>query len=223
MLKIGHRGAAGHVMENSLASIRHALGLEVDMVEFDVRTTHDGEVVVFHDALLDRVTNSKGWLKDWSLAELNQQVRLNQVDEPIPTLEAVCELLKHESVLLYLEIKETCMEDRVLAIALKHLPPQRIYIAAFNHNVIFNTKQSHPEIKTIANMEAQPVNLPAIWEASDCDCLGLGLSTVNQELVHQAQQAGRKVFVWTVNHPAEIAAVRSLGVDGMVSNYPDRL
>lgn len=84
MLVIGHRGAAGHATENTLRSFQAGIDLGVDIVEADVQATRDGQLVVFHDKLLDRLTNASGYVWDYDYAQLCSQVRV-AADERIPS------------------------------------------------------------------------------------------------------------------------------------------
>ncbi|MEM3426627.1 MAG: glycerophosphodiester phosphodiesterase family protein, partial [Thermoproteota archaeon] len=91
VLKIGHRGARFYEPENTLRSFRKALELGVDAVELDVRRTRDGELVVIHDAEVDRTTNGKGLVRELTLEEIR---RLDAgKGEKIPTLEEALDFL----------------------------------------------------------------------------------------------------------------------------------
>ncbi len=102
VLRIGHRGAAGHAPENTLDSFRKAVELECDMTELDVHVCASGEVVVIHDETLDRTTDGKGQVSDHKLSELKQLDAGN--GEEIPTLAEVLMLLK-DKVMLNIELK----------------------------------------------------------------------------------------------------------------------
>jgi len=102
VLRIGHRGAAGHAPENTLASFRKAIELGLDMTELDVHVCASGELVVIHDENVDRTTNSKGWVSKLSLTELK---RLDAgAGETVPTLAEVLDLLK-DRIMLNIELK----------------------------------------------------------------------------------------------------------------------
>lgn len=87
ILKIGHRGAMGYVAENTIESIKKALEFKVDGIEIDVHKCKSGELVVFHDFTLDRMTNGTGEISQYSLLEL-KKLKVNDEYE-IPTFEEV--------------------------------------------------------------------------------------------------------------------------------------
>ena len=97
MLKIGHRGAKGHVAENTLASFQKALDLKVDGIELDVHLSSDGTVMVIHDETIDRTTSGKGFVKDFLSLELNKL--------EIPTLTDVLDLIA-KKCFVNIEIKD---------------------------------------------------------------------------------------------------------------------
>jgi glycerophosphoryl diester phosphodiesterase len=99
---IGHRGAMGHIMENTLPSVQKALDLKVDWIEIDVFVCKTGELVVFHDEILDSLSTSSGKIEDLTLAEI-KKVELNG-GYSIPTLKEVIELI-NQKVPLNIELK----------------------------------------------------------------------------------------------------------------------
>ena len=101
---IGHRGAAHYEKENTLASFEKAIALGVDGIELDVRITRDGKVAVIHDAKVNRTTNKKGYVKDYSLEELGRM--------GVPSLQNVIDLIKGTKIVLFVEIKDEGMEER---------------------------------------------------------------------------------------------------------------
>ncbi len=113
MLKIGHRGARAYEPENTLRSFTKAIELGVDAVELDARRTREGEVVVIHDAKVDKTTNGKGLVSDLTLNEIKQLV--TDKGERIPTLEEALDLLD-KKVKIVIELKETGLEKKVLGL-----------------------------------------------------------------------------------------------------------
>src|SRR5438034_11529438 len=98
MLRIGHRGAAGHAPENTLLSLRKAVELGVDIVEFDVQRTRDGELVLLHDKRVDRTTDGKGYVRDFSFQELR---RLDAgLGQRIPTLREAIDAVRGSAQLM---------------------------------------------------------------------------------------------------------------------------
>ena len=111
ILNIGHRGARGHIAENTLESIQKAIDLNVDGVEIDVFRCASGEIVVFHDKELSRLTNSNGFIEDITLDSLNHI--LVEGKYKIPTLEEVLELINGD-ILLNVELKGKIRQSLLL-------------------------------------------------------------------------------------------------------------
>ena len=111
MLKIGHRGARAYEPENTVSSYKKALELGVDAVELDVRRTKDGEIIVIHDAEVDRTTNGKGLVSQLTLKEIKQFN--TEKDQKIPTLEEALDFLD-KKVKVLIELKETGFEEKTL-------------------------------------------------------------------------------------------------------------
>ena len=103
-LIIGHRGARGHVAENTIPSIEKALALGVDGIEIDIFKCATGELVVFHDKTLEKLTNATGYIEELSLDSIQKITVLNQA--PIPTLSEVLDIVNGKA-LLNIELKGT--------------------------------------------------------------------------------------------------------------------
>ncbi|MCK5698787.1 MAG: hypothetical protein KAH93_02995, partial [Candidatus Aenigmarchaeota archaeon] len=110
----GHRGCAGLEPENTLRSFRKAVSLGVDLIEFDIRRTKDNHLVVIHDDTVDRTTNSKGYVKDYTLKDIKKLDAGK--GEKIMTLQEVIDFLKNESPLMTIEIKEPDTLQEVLSV-----------------------------------------------------------------------------------------------------------
>ena len=115
MLKIGHRGAKGYVAENTLASFAKAVELKVDAIELDVHVSSDGEIMVIHDATINRTTSKSGFVSDYSASELKQL--------EIPTLEEVI-LFVNRRCIINIEIKEVSATPKVLQLIEKSVNEQ---------------------------------------------------------------------------------------------------
>ncbi len=225
MWRIGHRGACGYAPENTLASMRKAIELGVDGFEFDIQLSKDNIPVVIHDATLERTTNGKGLVCDYTFQELQQLDAGN--GEKIPSLKEVIEEFAYKTH-LFIELKAENSVKPVMEL-LKHsvetmnLSYERFFICSFNHQQIAEARSLIPEIRTCALLVGIPVTLAQIAVEAGAYSLNPAIHHVNQALIDDAQKRGLKVMVWTVNEPMEIAHARSLKVDGIISNYPDRI
>jgi glycerophosphoryl diester phosphodiesterase len=220
-LRIGHRGAAGHAPGNTLASIAAALRIGVDLVELDVQRTQDGHLIVLHDWLLQRSTTGRGMVSEHSLAEV-RRLRTAPGDAPIPSLSEALNLVSGQAGLM-LEIKTAGLAEdvyRSVGEAQFHGP---VYYASFLHAEIRRIRSLDAAAKTIALLEGAPVDLTAFALQAGATHAGIALDSLSPQFVLTLHAAGVEVLAWTADDPEEIAFARRCGVDGIISNYPERL
>ena len=222
MLVIGHRGAAGHALENTIESITCAIRMGVDYIEIDVQPTRDGRLVVFHDRTLRRLTGLHGYVRDYTFLELREKADLSN-RQKIPSFEEVCDLVAKTNVGLYVEIKRAGIESSILKTLCKYFDISSCLIGSFHHRSILNLKQIDPTVKTIALMEGVPVATRNIVRDAQCDYLGLGIGSLDEQQIREVRSEGCGVIVWTVDEVDELPLLCELGVDGVVSNFPDKI
>ena len=218
-LKIGHRGAAGHAPENTISAIKKGIQLGVDFVEFDVRQTSDRTFVLFHDRTLARLGKSEP-VRDLPWSRM-QNLDLNS-GHRIPTLrDALTEISGTTGVMIELKDERTG-EDVCQVIEDMGFRGPVIY-ASFWHEDLVAIRRKRPSAQTLALIEAVPVNVTAFAEEARVTHVGLALDCVNEAYVSALQRKGLAVFVYTVDEPADIQWLAAIGVEGIVSNFPDRL
>ncbi|MEQ8785029.1 MAG: glycerophosphodiester phosphodiesterase family protein [Pirellulaceae bacterium] len=220
-LCIGHRGAMGHEPENTLRSIRKGIELGATWIEIDVQRVEE-QLVVFHDERLDRTTNGRGLLAEQSFAELRKLDAGR--GERIPTLEEVFETIG-ERVGLNIELKgpETA-EPTVRRIhARDDFDYKRLLVSSFDIPQLRRVHELDAEIP-LAGLYSRP-SKEALRTATALGFLAINVSLrhVTSEFVKAAHEQGLQVLVYTVNEPDDIARMMSLGVDGVFSDYPDRV
>ena len=206
-LRIGHRGAAGHAPENTLISIETALSFGVDVVEIDVHRSRDGQLIVMHDERVDRTTNGAGYIRE-----------LERTQIAAPTLPEVLAAVNGRAALM-IEMKVRGIADEVVSQTGAH----PVYYASFLHSELLRIRDLAPHAKTIALLEGVPVSPTAFALDARATHAGIGFDSVEQNSVDALHATGIAVFTWTVNDPCDIAHAVSLGVDGIISNFPDRL
>lgn len=218
LLRIGHRGAAGHAPENTLASFERAIQFGVDFVEFDVRRSEDGALVLVHDRTVDRTTNGKG-----CVAFLPLRI-LRKLDagrgEHIPLLEEAFNCLNGRAgAMIELKVKGIAAEVCAAVKAAHFQGP--IMVASFFHEELWTVRQLMTEALTVSLYKASYFHSPSI----DTQPMhaGLALKSVPHLSVETLRGHHPKVFIYTVDAPEDIERVKRLGVDGIISNFPDRL
>jgi glycerophosphoryl diester phosphodiesterase len=228
-LRIGHRGACGHAPENTLASMRKALEFGVDGFEFDIQLSKDGIPVVIHDSTLERTTNGKGLVSDHTLAELQQFDAGG--GERIPSLRDVLDFMDAQQATtcrLLVELKAENSAEPVIAILREYVQQRgwswsRFLLCSFNHHQMLRARELEPALDTAALLVCIPISLAQLATEANCTYINPPLDHVNDALLRDARARGLKVMLWTVNKPDAIARAKALGVDGIISDFPDRL
>lgn len=224
-LVIGHRGAMGHETENTIASIEKAMELDVDMIEIDVFTIKSGETVVFHDETLDRLTNASGKIEDLSYLELQKVI----VDggHRIPVLQDVLKAIKHK-VKLNIELKGSGTADRVNSIINSYIKEkgwktEDFLISSFKWDELKAMRALNAAIP-IAILTGKDLDgAISIAKELNAEAINPNYKMLNAENNLKIQEAGFKIYTWTVNEPEDIMAMKRLDVDGIITNYPERV
>jgi glycerophosphoryl diester phosphodiesterase len=225
MLKIGHRGAKAHVTENTLASFVKALQMGVNGLELDVHVCATGELVVLHDFTVDRVTNGSGEVHKMPLAELKALVVTG--GHTIPTLDEVFDVVGQQCM-VNIEMKGRHTAQPVSDfieryVAEKGYMYEGLLVSSFQREELQNMSRINPNVHLGILTQA---SVTQAWEWADefnAKALHPHFSLLTESNVTKAQQAGYKIYTWTVNEPEDIARVKALGVDGIISDYPERL
>lgn len=224
MLRLGHRGACGHAPENTLLSIQKALDFGVDGFEFDIQLSKDGQPMVIHDDTLERTTNGTGKVADYTLAQL-QQFDAGQ-GQIIPSLQDVITFVNRRCR-LFIELKAEHSEIPVIEHINQAIQDDwsydQFYLCSFDHPQLFAARKLNPSINTCALFAGIPVQLAQLaLDAGTCS-INPCIHHISQALVDDAHRKNLKVFSWTVNLPAHIEKAKQMGIDGIFSDYPDRL
>jgi glycerophosphoryl diester phosphodiesterase len=223
MLCIGHRGAMGHEPENTLLSIHKAIALGVDAIEIDVHNL-DHNLVVIHDRDLARTTNGSGYL------EHNSFAYVRSLDagkgEQVPTLEEVFETVDRQ-VIINIELKGSNTAKLVISLIQTYIKAGWSYtdfvVSSFDHDQLHQVKKICPEIITGMLIYGLPWQYLASAQEIQASLLIPNLDYVNSKMIESAHQQGLQVWVYTVNQPDDLKLMRALGVDGIFTNYPERV
>jgi glycerophosphoryl diester phosphodiesterase len=244
---IAHRGGAGLWPENTLLAFEHALELGADMLEFDVRATRDGHLVVVHDATVDRTTDGSGRVAEMTLEQvraLDAAYRWSPLggaaspyrgqDIRIPLLEEVLGRFPDAATTIELKVGGAAVIEGACA-ALGRNPGGARIVASFDAATLREFRRRCPGVPTsAAAAEARefltfanvaPRHLP---RSTDYRLLQLPptygpLRVLTRRLVAAAGARGLAVHAWTINEPAEMRRLVDLGVDGILTDRPDLL
>lgn len=222
---IAHRGYSSQFPENTLISFEGAVDIGADMIELDVQLSKDGAIMVYHDGDLSRM-GLDGSVADYSYEELcaidvGSAFGGEYAGERMPILPEVLELIKDTDLGIYLELKDIGevqgFEETVLAAVDSYAMTDRCVFASFNYQYLQHLKELNPQVYTLYNISVYDATLPYQFEA---EYYGLNVRNITQEVVDAIHSGGRKAYVWTVDKPGDIAAMRVMGVDGIVTNCP---
>jgi glycerophosphoryl diester phosphodiesterase len=220
ILRIGHRGAAGHAPENTIAAIRKGICLGVDLVELDVQCTQDGRLVVMHDKLVDRTTDGIGLVSDMAWDKL--QLLNAGLGEGVPCVEeALAAANGHVGVIL--EAKTPGIGPAIHGAVGTSGFSGRVIYASFLHAEILAIRKLDPLATTMALMECVPLSGAAFARDANATLVGLSLDSATDEFIARLHDASLEVLLYTVNDPRLIERAIDLGADGVISDYPERV
>lgn len=232
---IGHRGACAHAPENTLASIRKAAALGARWVEFDVRLTREGDLVLMHDDDVKRTTNGRGKVRDLAIGEL-QGLDAGAwfggafAGERVPTLVETIALLGELNLGANIEIKTEAPEAHATAEALcrildAHWPPAKapplvssFYPAALE--AMRDVAERWPRGLLLQELKG---DWRALLERLAASTLNLDHRPLDAGKVAVARQAGRPILCYTVNDPARARQLFAWGVTAVFTDRPDAL
>ncbi|RRQ50431.1 glycerophosphodiester phosphodiesterase [Maribacter algicola] len=224
-LVIGHRGAMGHETENTLASVQKAMDLGVDMIEIDVFKIQSGEIVVFHDETVDRLTNGPGKIEEYNIFDLSKL--LVNGGHKIPMLQDVLKLIDNK-VALNIELKGDDTADKVNHIMNYYIEKQgwsteNFIISSFKWDELREMRKLNPNVQLAVLTEENPVDAIPVAKELNAVAINPYFKNLDLEIANQIREAGLKIYVWTVNEDFDIDAMKKIGVDGIITNYPERV
>lgn len=227
-----HRGASAYAPENTIPAFRQAIQIGADGIEFDVQRTADGHLVVIHDETINRTSNGFGKVVDLTLEQLrlcnfiNGFVGYTKVQ--IPTLREVLELLQPTGLVINIELKNTVelypgMENDALTLVQEAGLVDRVVFSSFNHFSLANLRHLIPA-ERLALLYSEGLYDPWKYAAS----FGARHLNPNYHALQQpnymwlCHEAGIGVNAWTVDKDDDIRWLAALGVDAIITNFPDR-
>jgi glycerophosphoryl diester phosphodiesterase len=231
MLLIAHRGASGHAPENTLAAFKKAVTLGATFIETDLQLTRDARLVAIHDETVNRTTNGKGAVHDMTLADLRRLdagswFGSEYAGERVPTLEEILGFAKKYDVVFYLEMKPggSWGGEHALISALRESGEiARTVVISFDASILSTVRKIEPTLMTALLYDGQ-LEKP-LDQALEVGARQLAIrgDLVSPWLLTAARKKDLQVVCWTINHSAHMRLLMAAGVDGIMSDYPDRL
>ena len=228
-----HRGASGYAPENTLTAIKKAIEMKADGIEIDIQLTKDGKIVVIHDWKVDRTTTGRGYVYELNFdyirsLDAGEWYTKDFVGEVVPTLEEVLEILPKD-MMLNIEIKDIArrhsnIEEKMLEV-LKKYPEKldNIIISSFHHDKIKRLQELEPKLKLALLTGSEFIEIEKYLSVNDLNSYSYHpeKNFISRETVKTLHEKGIKVFVWTVNKEEDLEYLISIGIDGIITNYPD--
>ena len=242
-LTIAHRGASGYAPENTLSAFRLAVRMKSDFIELDLQLTKDGEIIIMHDGSVNRTTNGKGEIRrltlsdvqtldagSWFNSEYPMYAREEYTREKVPSLREVFETFGNRTGYL-LETKSPAdnpgLEEKTWALVEQFGLADRVAFQSFSRKSLKKLRKLAPNVQlyqllwynhpsTISRAKLKEIKKYA-------NGIGVTYNKINEDYVRKAKAAGLSVIPYTINEPSDMDTTASWGVDGIHTDYPDRL
>lgn len=223
-LNIGHRGAMGHVLENTLPSIQKALDFGVDMIEIDVFVCKTGELVVFHDETLDRLSDFDFQIEDLTLNEIKSITLKGGYN--IPTLSEVIDLI-NQKVPLNIELKGNSTAIATFNLLDKYykngFKNEHFIISSFKWDELEIFRKLDSSIDIAVLTEDNPIDAISFAESINAVSINPWFKNLTKSDVDVLKSKGFNVYAYTVNENEDIKTMMDWGVDGVFTNFPERV
>ncbi|MHA1124952.1 MAG: glycerophosphodiester phosphodiesterase [Candidatus Heimdallarchaeota archaeon] len=215
-LIFGHRGSSIREPENTMRALQAAIQEGADGVEFDVRITKDREIVIIHDAMINRTSNGRGKVKKFNYSEL-LEFDFGK-GEKILLLKDVLKKYGNK-YWINIEIKETGFESEIVEMLRELKITEKVVISSFKKSALIIITKLTTDIP-LAYLFNKPINNFTKLQKLKFTSIHPGKLFVNKQLMQAANKANLKVRVWTVDNFKEAKRLAKLGVDGIITNDP---
>jgi glycerophosphoryl diester phosphodiesterase len=226
-----HRGASAYAPENTLEAYELAAKQKADGIELDIQLTKDGELVVIHDETVNRVSDHKGPVADYTLKDL-KKINVNKKflkykKAAVPTLEEVYQLVKPTELTVNVELKTSVnfypgIEEKALEVAAKCGMEDRVIYSSFNHYSLLRLKKLSKEAKTGILISDIIVDAPDYAANLGFDAIHPSLNILQvPDFVQNCRENNIAIHPWTVNEEIHMKMMLESGVNAIITNKPD--
>ena len=226
-LSIGHRGAKGYVAENTYESISKAIQLGVDGIEIDVFKCASGELVLFHDKDLKELTGESGLIENLTIKELEQF--LVQGKYKIPTLKDVLTRIE-KPLFVNIELKglNTAQATSKIIADISRSTSwslEHFIVSSFNWDELelFRSIDKNTSVGVLVSKSMSINEAIEFGKKINAQAIHPNFKLLNDKAVKKIKNNGFKIYTWTVNNEDDINFMKKLEVDGIISDYPDRI
>ena len=226
-LSIGHRGAKGYVAENTYESISKAIELGVDGIEIDVFKCASGELVLFHDKNLKELTGESGLIENLTIKELEQFLVLGKYK--IPTLKDVLTRIE-KPLFVNIELKglNTAQATSKIIADISRSTSwslEHFIVSSFNWDELelFRSIDKNTSVGVLVSKSMSINEAIEFGKKINAQAIHPNFKLLNDKAVKKIKNNGFKIYTWTVNNEDDINFMKKLEVDGIISDYPDRI
>ena len=230
---IAHRGASGYYPENTMLAFEKAIEMGCDGIETDVHLTKDGIAVICHDETIDRTTDGNGFIKDYTYEELlrfDAGIKFGDKFKglKIPSLDEFIDLIKNRDLIINFELKD----DKIKYKDIEKIVLDKIYkakiednsiISSFNHYSVMKCRELDKNIKTGFLYDNQLYDPGSYGKRAGVYALHPNYITLEDDIVENIKNSNLKINTYTVNEEKDMTRLAKLGIDGIITNYPDKL
>ena len=227
ILRIGHRGSKGYVAENTLESINHAILLGADGIEIDVFKCLSGELVLSHENNLKRLTGKSGQLEKLTLGELKKFLVVGKYK--IPTLTDVLKTIE-TPLFVNIELKglNTAQATSKIITNLSKSTSWRLenfIISSFNWNELeqFRSIDKNTPVGVLLSNSMSINEAIEFGKKINAQAIHPNFKLLNEKTVKKIKNNGFKIYTWTVNSKDDINYMKKFKVDGIISDFPDKI
>ena len=222
---IGHRGAMGYIAENTLPSIEKAIDLGANGVEIDIFRCASGELVVFHDKTLEKLTNATGYIEALDIDSI-QKIEVLE-GYTIPTLNEVLDLIKGR-IFVNIELKgsQTAIKtNEILNNYLKNnlWSSDKFLISSFDWDELKIFRKVNQKVPVAVITEDDPLDAIPVALELNAVAINPDYKTLNSTNIKKIKEKKLKIYPWTVNEIDDINMMIDFQVDGIITDYPDRI
>ena len=217
----------GHVLENTIESVQKAIELNVDGIEIDVFKSKTGELVVYHDPFLSRLSNSNAFIEQISLDSIKKVELMGGYF--IPTLKEIVDIIP-EKIFLNIELKgqDTAFEtNKIITNYLKkyNFPASKFIISSFRWDELKKIRSINKDTPIAILVDSLNKIDDAIKLAKQINAVALNPNKefITKDIVNKIQSKNIKVYPYTINTPRNIRKMRSMGVDAIITDFPERI